>query len=55
MVVKGEHSIAHCDMFPSNFAGKIDLIHSELDAGLNIQDLEVLGYLPYPVLWAGFQ
>lgn len=55
MMVEGEYSVVRCDAFTNYFAGKIDHVHSELNAGLTIQNLEMQERRPCPVLWDRFQ
>lgn len=40
-MVEGQHSVARCDLFANYFASKSDCIYSELDSGLNVQNLDV--------------
>lgn len=37
MGVEGEHIVAHCGVFANYYTGKVNRIHSELGAGLNVQ------------------
>lgn len=51
MEVEGEHSVACFDLFANYFAGKIDHIHSELDA----RSLDVQEHPSSPILWDCFK
>lgn len=52
--LEGEHSIAHCDLFANYLASKINCIHSQLDAGIQRESLDICEYLSCPILWDCF-
>lgn len=46
--------MACCDLFANYFSGAINCINSELDAGLHVQNLDVLAHLSCRIVWDSF-